>query len=116
MASRKRTASEKPGESCKKVKRQVTVVIFSKWKSQFEREHGTLSWLRRDEDVDDKMLVAVLWCQACWTHERSIAGLKNFSRAWIVGSTNQKSSNVLDHAKSKQHRHTQKPLKLLTCL
>ena len=88
----------------KKAKRQVTVATFNKWKSQFECEHETLLWLRCDEDVDDKTLVAVLWCQACRTHERSITGLKNFSRAWIVGSTNQKSSNVVDHAKSDQHR------------
>ena len=57
------------------------------------------------EDVDDKSLIAMLWCQVCTTHERSITGLKNFSRAWIVGSTHQKSSNVVHHAKSEQH-HT----------
>ena len=60
MASRKRTAAEKLGESSKKAKRQVTVATFNKWKSQFERKHETLLWLRCDEDVDDKTLVAVL--------------------------------------------------------
>ena len=104
MASKRQAAAEKLGESSKKAKRQVTVATFNKWKSQFEREHETLSWLRCDEDADDKSLVAVLWCQACRTHERSITGLKNFSRVWIVGSTNQRSSNVVDHAKSEQHR------------
>ena len=29
---------------------------------------------------------------------------KNFSRAWIDGSTNQKTSNVVDHASSEQHK------------
>ena len=105
MASRKRTAAETLGESSKKAKRQVTVATVNKWKSQFEREHETLLWLGCDEDADNKFLIAVLWCQACRTHERSITGLKNFSRAWIVGSTNQKISNVADHAKSEQH-HT----------
>ena len=42
MASRKRTAADKLGESSKKAKRQVTVVTFNKWKSQFEREHETV--------------------------------------------------------------------------
>ena len=48
--------------------------------------------------------MAQLWCQACRNHERSITGIKNFSRSWIVGSTNQKTSNLVDHAKSEQHR------------
>ena len=30
-------------------------------------------------------------------------GMKNFSSAWIKGSTNQKISNVVDHATSEQH-------------
>ena len=46
--------------------------------------------------------MAQLWCQACRNHERSITGIKKFS--WIVGSTNQKTSNLVDHAKSEQHR------------
>ena len=33
-----------------------------------------------------------------------IKEVKNFSRAWVVGSTNAKVSNVLDHARSEQHR------------
>ena len=63
-----------------------------------------LSWLRCDVDCDSKIHVAALWCQACRTHERSITGMKNFSRAWIIGTTNQKTSNVIDHATSEQHR------------
>jgi len=30
--------------------------------------------------------------------------MKNFSRAWIEGSTNHKTSNIVDHANSDQHR------------
>jgi len=30
--------------------------------------------------------------------------MKNFSRSWICGSTNQRSSNIIDHAKSEQHK------------
>jgi hypothetical protein len=29
--------------------------------------------------------------------------MKNYSRAWISGSSNQKTSNIVDHAKSEQH-------------
>ena len=30
--------------------------------------------------------------------------MKNFSRAWIDGSTNQKATNIMDHASSEQHK------------
>ena len=29
--------------------------------------------------------------------------MRNFSTAWLTGSTNHRTSNVLDHAKSEQH-------------
>ena len=107
MSSGKRAhgkSSSSVTTSSKKPKRQVTVTTFNKWKAQFEREHQTLSWLCCDVDDNDKTQVAVLWCQACRTHERSITGMKNLSRAWIVGSSNQKTSNIIDHATSEQHR------------
>ena len=51
-----------------------------------------------------KSLVQSLWCAACKKYEDKMCGVKNFSSAWIVGSSNQKVSNVLDHARSKQHK------------
>lgn len=104
MASRKRATAASTSCASKKQKRQVTMVTFKKWQTQLEREHQTLSWLRCDPDATSKELVGLLWCDACRKHERSITGMKNFSRAWIEGSTNHKTSNIVDHANSDQHR------------
>ena len=84
-----------PTTCSKKYKRQVTITTFNKQKYHFEleREHQTLSWLCCDVDTEDKIRVAALWCQASLTHEHSITGMKNF---WIVGSRNQKTSNIVD--------------------
>ena len=71
--------------------------------SQFEREHQLLSWLRCDVCKDNRGLVDKLWCELCRKHEHSIHSLKNLSRAWITGSSNHKTSNILDHASSDQH-------------
>ena len=38
-------------------------------------------------------------------HEGKIIGMKNFSWAWITGSSNHKNGNIVDHAASEQH-HT----------
>ena len=46
----------------------------------------------------------MLWCEARRKHEDGITGMKNFSKAWITGSSNQKTSNIVDHATSEQHR------------
>ena len=91
MSSRKRAkpTSTTPTAS-KKQKHQVTIATFKKWQTQLEREHQTLSWLRCDADTVSKELVDVLWCNACRKHERSITRMKNFSRVWLVGSSNHK--------------------------
>ena len=70
----------------------------------FEKEHSSLEWLRCDEDDEEKSLVSVLWCVVCHKYKMKIVGHKNVSRAWIDGSTNHKTSNITDHARSDQHK------------
>ena len=88
----------------KKQKCQVTITMFNKWQTQLEREHQTLSWLRCDIDTVSKELMDVLWCDACRKHERSITGIKNFSRVWLEGSSSHKTSYIVNHANSDQHQ------------
>ena len=112
MAGRKRLSSSSSASSdssCfsdKKMKRQVSLATFEKWQRQFDEvdeELQTLTWLRCDKDHADRMLVSSLWCQVCRDYENRIVGRRNFSQAWITGSSNQRTSNVTDHAKSEQH-------------
>ena len=102
MSSQKRSADSAATASFKK--RKVTVTTFNKWKREFDREHNTLSWLCCDVSAEDKTLVEVLRCEVCTKHEGAMTGMKNFSKVWITGSSNQKTSNIFDHATSKQHR------------
>ena len=55
-------------------------------------------------DKDDRNLVAVLWCSTCREYDSKICSMKNYSRAWVTGSENQRTSNVLDHVASDQHK------------
>ena len=57
----------------------------------------------RDVSQEDKTVVEELWCEACRKYEDRITGMKHFTRAWISGSSNQKTSNIVDHATSEQH-------------
>ena len=51
-----------------------------------------MAWLRADMDDQDKSIVLTLWCVVCRKYKTRMCGLKNFSRAWISGSSNHKAS------------------------
>ena len=48
--------------------------------------------------------------EMCVHYETRICGLKNFSRAWIDGSSNHRTSNITDHANS-GHTNLKRPHK-----
>ena len=103
---RKRVASSSHGKtpaSEKKAKRQVGMSTCEKWQREFDREYQSLLWLRCDKDEANRSLVATLYCKVCRQFEDRIRGMCNFSSAWVTGTTNHRTSNVLDHAKSDQH-------------
>ena len=102
MAS-KRVATD-PFSIAKKAKRQVTIATAKKWRTQYDREHQSLTWLKYDVDDQDKTLVKVLRYSACTKFDTSIRGMKNYSSAWSIGSTNHRASNITDHAASEQHK------------
>ena len=88
----------------KRSKRQASLACFKKWQSTYKREHQSLSWLRCDVDSCDKSIVDLLWCEVCRQHDDSIRGMKNYSAAWVNGTDNHKTSCIVDHATSSQHK------------
>ena len=52
----------------------------------------------------DNVHLASLHCALCKKYEGHLQSFKSFNAAWITGSTNQKVSNVLDHAGSEVHK------------
>ena len=49
-------------------------------------------------------LAGTLWCHVCREYKHKICSMKNYSDAWISGSTNQRTTIVLEHAASDQHK------------
>ena len=70
------------------------VAVFRKWQSQYESYYQLLSWLQCDTDQENNGMVDCLWCKLCVKDEQNIPGSKNFSRAWISSSSNQKTSGM----------------------
>ena len=104
MADRKRSGSLGESSSCsKRSKRQVTAATCEKWQREFDRCYQTLLWLQCDVDMANRSLIDTLWYDVCRTYQAKIQYKRNFSAVWVTGSTNHKSSNVVDHGKSEQH-------------
>ena len=109
MAGYKRAGGDEPlCGSTKMTKRQIMKATFEKWQKENDMEHQTLSWLRCDFDAKGAHVVS-LYCTICRKYVRS---LKIFRRDWIVGSTNQRTSNLIDHATSDAHKVAMAKLKL----
>ena len=108
MADRKRDAcfsEDQEADECGSAskRRQVSKRTFENWQRKFDKEHQTLTWLRCHLDTH-KRTVQYLYCDVCKKYEANIQSFKNFTTTWITGSTNQKVSNVVDHASSDVHR------------
>ena len=104
MADQKPNGSLGVSSSCsKRSKRQVTVATCEKWQREFDRDYQTLLWLQCDVDTANRSLIDTLWCDVCRTYQTKIQYKRNFSAIWVTGSTNHKSSNIVDHSKSEQH-------------
>ena len=97
------SAASAPSSQHSPKRRKVTQSTFKRCQTQHEKEYQTLSWLSSNSD-GKTALVDSLWCAVCTKFEDRICSAKNFSCAWVVGSTNQKLCNVLDHARSDQHK------------
>ena len=74
-------------------------------------EHQTVSWLQYDFDTKGNHMVS-LYCAICRKYEAYIRSLKTFRRDWIAGSTNQRTSNLIDHATSDVHKVAMAKLKV----
>ena len=98
------TESDDLGPNKKPRRRQVTLTTLKKWQVQLEREHQTMTWLRCDMGQNNPTVVDTLLCNACRMNEAKIIGTKNYSSAWINGSTNHKYIYIsMHHASAFNH-------------
>ena len=103
-SSRKTPCAFSSSSKAKWIKRQASKETFLKWQQSYKREHQALTWLRTDTDEEDRTMISTLWCKVCRRYEGRICGKKNFSKAWIDGSTNHRTSIITDYGCSEQHK------------
>ena len=111
MSDHRKRSSSGDSSGSKVVKRQIGYKTFEKWQVQYNTKHRTLTWLRCDTERGNACVISLLWCEVCQSYERKICSQKNFSKVWIDGSGNHRTSNVIDHATSSQHKAAMECLK-----
>lgn len=108
--SLKRPSNSDSSNEKKKSIKYVGYKTFEKWQVQYNSEFKTLTCLCCETE-GLTCAVTLLWCNVCQMYERKICSQKNFLTMWIEGSTNHRTSNILDHAISLQHKMAMECLK-----
>ena len=98
------TSTALESSSTKQPRRQVSKETFLRWQRTYEKNYQSMMWLRAEIDDKDRSVVSTLWCVVCWEYETRIRGSKTFSWAWIKGSSNHKTSNIIDHTDSEPNK------------
>jgi len=85
-------------------KRELTIATVEKWKLVHDKTMETGTWLKYEE-AEDKFHVAKLKCSVCVQFEQELKKIsRNFSSAFIEGTSNLRTSSFLDHAKCETHK------------
>ena len=109
MTGRKRPAAwalehlSSSGSTANKAKCQLTISTFEKWQCDYDKEHQTLEC---NADTQHRDLIGVLWCSACREYKSKTCCINNYSEPWVIGSENHRTSTLLDHVVSNQHKVT----------
>ncbi len=82
-------------------KRAVTIKTVEKWIVDNDKSLNTATWLKYEKA--DRYNVRLLKCSVCTRFMAKICSSRNYSPAFIDGSTNLRTSSVKDHAKSDMH-------------
>ncbi len=100
-----------PGEAGKK--RSVQKSTVEKWVAESDKTLNTTVWLTYDMDRTHR--VVALKCSVCERFKDRLVGRRNYSTAYIDGSTNLRASSFKKHAASGMHVRAMLLLKKQVC-
>ena len=104
MSGQKRCATteldDEASAACKR--RSITAKTVDKWIAENDKALNTTTWLQYERR--DREYVASLKCSMCVRFQERLRGVRNYNPAFIVGSTNFRTSSFKDHARSDMHQ------------
>ena len=97
----KHAASSLKGPPAKK--RSVMKSTADKWIADNDKTLSTSTWLRYDTDTANRGHIVALKCCVCYQFRDKLIGMRNYSAAYIEGSSNLRASSFKEHAASVMH-------------
>ena len=97
MSNRKKRSASSSLECPSAKKRNLTKSTVDRWIADNDKALSTSTWLKYDVDT------AALKCSVCCQFRDKLIGMRNYSAAYIEGSTNLRTSSFKDHAASEMH-------------
>ena len=103
------SSSSGSGDSYLFKRRTVSIATVDKWILDHDKALNTKTWLQYEKT--DRSHVAKLKCIICKRFVDKVQSSRNFSPAFVDGSTNLRTSSFMDHAKSDMHKRAMLLLK-----
>ena len=105
MSDRKKRSASSSLECPPAKKRNLTKSMVDKWIADNDKVLSTSTWLKYDVDTAARGRVVALKCSVCCQFRGKLISMRNYSTAYIEGSTNLRTSSFKDHAASEMHLH-----------
>ena len=90
-------------------KRAIAAKMVGKWKKENDKELDTATWLCYK--MEDRDHVLSLNCCVCTQFRQKLECMRNYNKAYVVGSKNLRASSFKDLASSEMHSHAMLLLK-----
>ena len=105
MSDRKKRAASSSLECPPAKKRNLTRTksTVDRWITDNDKALSTSTWLKYDVDTAARGRVVALKCSVYCQFRDKLIGMRNYSAAYIEGSTNLRTSSFKDHAASEMH-------------
>ena len=113
MSGQKRTAVDGDLPRAKKAKHGATTKTVDKWITDNDKMLNTVTWLKYSKS--DREHVGTLLCSICTRFNNRLRGVRNYNQAYIVGSTNLRTSSFKEHAASDIHQRAMVLFKKSQC-
>ena len=103
MSDRKKHSASSSLECPPAKKRNLTKSTVNKWIADNDKVLSTRTWFKYDVDTAARGRVVALKCSVCCQFRDKLIGMRNYSAAYIEGSTNLRTSSFKNHATNEMH-------------
>ena len=96
-------STTRKGQRGKKSSRTLKSGTISKWIDKDLAKTNPSVWLKHEDNGKGEVLQ--MKCSICTKFQKKIQQNRDFSDAWINGTSNRRLSNARDHSETKCHQH-----------